>query len=97
MFHKSDLSLDAVIKFFAAGFVISTPTAFVVEAIIINIVLFVTYCVYGFLGMIYGESFRSFSTNHYGVLLILSEVGSSFLMAAAAEEFCKYYTFRTVE
>ena len=28
IFHKSDLSFDAVVKFYATGFIIATPTAF---------------------------------------------------------------------
>ena len=36
IFHKSDLSLDAVIKFFAAGFLIAVPAAFFFEGLMVN-------------------------------------------------------------
>lgn len=97
IFHKSDLSLDAVVKFFAAGFAIAVPTAFFLEGILINIVLAVTYSLYGVIEAIRGESFVAFVANHYSVLWYLGELINAFIIAAITEELCKYYTFRCVE
>jgi len=97
IFHKSDLSLDAVIKFFAAGFVIAFPTAFVLEGVIINLFLAFVYIIEAIFGVLIGNGFIDWVDTNYRLLLIISEIIQSFLMAAATEEFCKYYTFRTIE
>jgi len=97
MFNKSELSLDAVIKFFAAGFLIAFPTAFVFEFIIIHCGLIITYSLETILGAIFGDSYDGWIDANYRWLLTVAEVIQSFLCAALIEELCKYYTFRTVE
>lgn len=97
IFHKSDLSLDAVIKFFAAGFLIAVPSAFVFEGILVNIILSIAYFAY-FIGQsMGGDNFTYWIINHYGFIWIVFEFMNAFLVAAITEELCKYYTFRTVE
>jgi len=97
IFHKSELSLDAVIKFFAAGFLIAFPTAFIFEWIIINCWLAVAFSLNATFGVIIGNSYTNWIDTHYRVLLIVAEIIQSFFVAAVTEELCKYYTFRTVE
>jgi hypothetical protein len=97
IFHKSDLSLDAVIKFFAAGFVIAVPTGFFLEGILVNLLLAVTYSIYNFIEAIRGESFVHWVVEHYRILWILGELINAYIIAAVTEELCKYYTFRSVE
>lgn len=97
IFHKSELSLDAVIKFFAAGFLIAFPTAFFFEVITINIGLTIAYSLDTILGAIIGSSYVDWIDANYRGLLTIAEVIQSYLCAALIEELCKYYTFRTVE
>ena len=97
IFHKSDLSLDAAIKFFAAGFVIAAPISFVFEGIAINLILIVSYFSKSFLGLIAGEAFIDWIETNYAVFMYISGAISSFLVAASIEEFCKYYAFRMIE
>jgi RsiW-degrading membrane proteinase PrsW (M82 family) len=97
IFHKSDLSLDAVIKFFAAGFIIATPTAFVVEAILLNILLGVFYIIATLILLLTGDDVMYWFENHIYVLLFIADIVQSFLIAGAAEECCKYFAFRTIE
>ncbi|KAI2513360.1 hypothetical protein MHU86_1131 [Fragilaria crotonensis] len=97
IFHKSDLSLDAVVKFFAAGFAIAVPTAFVLEGLLINVLLAVTYSLYGVIEGIRGEVFVAWVVKHYRFLWILGELINAYVVAAVTEELCKYYTFRSIE
>lgn len=97
IFHKSDLSLDAVIKFFAAGFVIAVPTAFFLEGLLVNILLAATYSLYGIVEWIRGEVFIEWVVEHYRFLWILGELINAYIVAGITEELCKYYTFRSVE
>mmetsp|Transcript_16382 Transcript_16382/g.31027 ORF Transcript_16382/g.31027 Transcript_16382/m.31027 type:complete len:931 (-) Transcript_16382:112-2904(-) len=96
-FHKSDLSLDAVIKFFAAGFVIATPMAFLIEVIVVNILMSVYYVFALIIMLIDSERISVWFYNNYRYLLVVGDIIQAFLVAAASEEFCKYYTFRSVE
>ena len=97
IFHKSDLSLDAVIKLFAAGFMIAVPAAFFFEGLLVNVVLFGAWTVYEILGLAIGEGFTSFIFNHWRIVWIIGELFNAFIVAAVVEELCKYYTFRAVE
>lgn len=97
IFHKSDLSLDAVIKFFTAGFVIAVPSAFFFEGLLVNITLVTAVLGYGLGEFIGGESFVEWITQHYRLLWILVEVFNAYIVATVTEELCKYYTFRCVE
>jgi hypothetical protein len=97
IFHKSDLSLDAVVKFFAAGFAIAVPTAFILEGFLTYILLLVTYSLYGIFNLLWGQGFSSKIENHYRFFWIVGELINAFVVAAITEELCKYYTFRCVE
>jgi len=97
IFHKSDLSLDAVIKFFAAGFVIAVPSAFFFEGVLINITYSSAYLVYGLGEFMGGETFAQWISQHYRLLWIVAEIFNAYVVATVTEELCKYYTFRCVE
>lgn len=97
IFHYSDLSLDAVIKFFAAGFLIAVPSAFVFEGILTNINLLLGYGLYSLGQKIGGDNFTYFIIEHIKIFWFVGEFFSAFFVAALVEELCKYYTFRTVE
>jgi hypothetical protein len=97
IFHKSDLSFDAVIKMFAAGFVIAVPAAFLFEGLLVNISLLSASFVDVAGEMIIGETFYNWVTQHDRLLWILGEIFNAYVVAAVTEELCKYYTFRCVE
>lgn len=97
IFHKSDLSLDAVIKFFTAGFVIAVPSAFFFESLLANITIigaFLAYCLGQLMG---GETFVDWITDNYRILWIFVEIFNAYIVATVTEELCKYYTFRCIE
>jgi hypothetical protein len=97
IFHKSDLSLDAVIKFFAAGFLVAVPTAFFFEGLVVNLMLFISYSFYMVLAWSVGDGFVNWVSNNYWLIWFLGELINAYLVAAVTEELCKYYTFRAVE
>jgi hypothetical protein len=97
LFHKSDLSIDAVIKFFAAGFLIAVPSAFFFEGLMVNITLTTAWTGYSICEAICGEIFVNWVGNHYRLIWILGELVNAYVVAAVTEELCKYYTFRCVE
>ena len=97
IFHKSDLSLDAVIKLFAAGFLIGVPSSLFFEGILVNLILGLTYSLYNVYAWIFGEAFEAWVARHYRFMWILSELLDAYVAAAITEELCKYYTFRAVE
>ena len=97
IFHKSDLSLDAVIKMFAAGFLIATPSAFFFEGIMANTFLSIGYSLYVFVTWLGGEPVSEWIFNNWHILWFLGELFNAYVVAAVTEELCKYYTFRTVE
>lgn len=97
IFHKSDLSFDAVVKFYASGFIIATPTAFIAEGIVINIMLFVAYILYAIGAVIWEEDFLDWISQNYVPFWIAGELLNAFIVAAITEELCKYYAFRFVE
>mmetsp|Transcript_25669 Transcript_25669/g.62889 ORF Transcript_25669/g.62889 Transcript_25669/m.62889 type:complete len:1006 (+) Transcript_25669:157-3174(+) len=97
IFHYSDLSLDAVIKFFAAGFLIAVPAAFMFEGILVNLSLMLGYFLFSIGEKIAGDSFTYFVIAHIKIFWVIGEFLSAYVVAALVEELCKYYTFRTVE
>jgi hypothetical protein len=97
IFHKSDLSLDAVIKLFAAGFLIAVPTAYFFEGLLVNIFYFGVFILYDTLASLVGESFSNWVDIHWRVIWLIGELCNAFIVAAVTEELCKYYTFRCVE
>ena len=96
IFHKSDLSLDAVIKFFATGFLIAVPAAFFFEGMLVNITLTIAYTGYA-IGVKISDSFTVWVVDNYKWMWILGELFNAYMVAAITEELCKYYTFRCVE
>ncbi len=96
IFHKSDLSLDAVIKFFAAGFLIAVPAAFFFEGLLVNITLTIAYMGYA-LGERMSSTFSVWAVENYKWIWVISELFNAYVVAAITEELCKYYTFRGVE
>ena len=97
MFHKSDLSFDAVVKFFASGFLVAMPTAFVFELILTSIILSFAYIVYEIYAVVYEDSFLAWVGQHYTALWMAAELVNAFVIAAVVEETCKYYAFRFIE
>jgi len=97
IFHKSDLSFDAVVKFYGAGFIIATPTAFIAEGILINILLFVVYIFYAIGAVIWEQPFLDWVARYYMIFWLVGEIVNAFVVAAITEELCKYYAFRFVE
>ena len=97
IFHKSDLSLDAVVKFFTAGFVIAVPSAFFFEGVLVNITIATAVLGYSMGQLVGGESFVEWISQHYQLLWILVEIVNAYIVATVTEELCKYYTFRCVE
>lgn len=96
IFHKSDLSLDAVIKFFATGFVIAVPAAFFFEGLLVNITLTIAYTGWA-VGERISDTFSIWVVDNYKWIWIVSELFNAYVVAAITEELCKYYTFRGVE
>ena len=96
IFYKSDLSLDAVIKFFAAGFLIAVPAAFFFEGMLVNITLTIAYTGYA-IGVKISDTFTLWVVENYKWMWILGELFNAYMVAAITEELCKYYTFRCVE
>ncbi|GAX09227.1 hypothetical protein FisN_17Lh310 [Fistulifera solaris] len=92
LFHKSDLSLDAVIKFFAAGFLVALPVAVLLEGLLVHLVLFGELVLY-----VTSDVFANWVDDHRRMIWILSEFFNAYVIAASVEELCKYYTFRAVE
>lgn len=97
IFHKSDLSLDAVIKFFAAGFVIAVPSAVIFETLVTNLILVGAWAVYECFTLLIGDEYATWMASHYHIVLIIGELFNAYIVAALIEELCKYYTFRSVE
>jgi hypothetical protein len=97
IFHKSDLSLDAVIKMFAAGFLIAVPTAFFFEGLLVNVMLSASYSLYFTCVSVFGDSFADWVDVHWRAIWIVAELFNAYIVAAVTEELCKYYTFRAVE
>jgi hypothetical protein len=97
IFHKSDLSLDAVIKFFAAGFLVAVPTSVFFEGLLVNLVLFGGWAMYYAGELIGGEDLSNFVFDHWRIIWIIGELFNAYVVAAITEELCKYYTFRAVE
>jgi hypothetical protein len=97
IFHKSDLSFDAVIKFFAVGFCICVSVGFILEAVLINSLLSIMYFLYYMFDWTIGENFEDWMTDNYRYVSIFSELVNAYFVAALVEELCKYYGFRFVE
>lgn len=97
IFHRSDLSFDAVVKFFAVGFVICVPVGFVLEGVLINGLVWMLYMVYYPVSWMAGEEFDDWIIDNHRILWIMAELINAYFVAALVEELCKYYGFRFLE
>ncbi|KAL3799533.1 hypothetical protein HJC23_008660 [Cyclotella cryptica] len=97
IFHRSDLSFDAVVKFFAVGFVICVPVGFAIEGLLINGLVWMLYLVYYPVRWAAGEDFDQWIIDNHRLLWVLAELVNAYFVAALVEELCKYYGFRFLE
>ena len=98
IFRRNDLlSWDAIIKLFAAGFLIAVPAAFVAEGLLENICGFVAWLFGRLLSTVVGSSSNGFLDGQSLVLWVLAEVVYAYAVSALVEELCKYYTYRLIQ
>ena len=97
IFHTSDLSFDAVVKFFSVGFCICVPVGVVLEGLLMNGLVSIFYLIYFFLSVILGQDFDYWAQNNNVLFWFAGEVVGAYFVAALVEELCKYYGFRFVE
>lgn len=97
IFHRSDLSFDAVVKFFAVGFVICVPVGFAIEGLLINGLVWMLYLVYYPVRWAAGEDLDQWIIDNHRLLWVLAELVNAYFVAALVEELCKYYGFRFLE
>jgi hypothetical protein len=97
IFHRSDLSFDAVVKFFAVGFCICVPVGVVFEGIMMNGLMTMFYICYYFFSLILGQNFDYWVQDNRVIFWLTGELVGAYLVAALVEELCKYYGFRFVE
>ena len=97
IFHRSDLSFDAVVKFFAVGFVICVPVGFVLEGVLINVLVWMLYMIYYPVSWVAGEDFDEWIIENNRILWVVAELINAYFVAALVEELCKYYGFRFLE
>jgi len=91
---RLELSLDAVIKLFAAGFVLAVPTAYLIQGLIQTFIVLVVGVFYLIL-----QSFKLTSVldNHAYTLSIIGELVTAYIIAAVTEELTKYLVYRSIE
>lgn len=92
--HRFTLSLDAVIKLFAAGFVLAVPTAYIIEGMLQVLILCVSIVIYLMLSIM---NLQSILERHAYVIAIVGEIINAFIIAAVTEELTKYFVYRCVE
>lgn len=92
--NRLDLSLDATIKLFCAGFVLAVPTAYMVEGMIEVTILSLCGMAYLVLSLVRLESL--IDRNLYTFILI-GELINAYVIAATVEEVTKYLVYRSVE
>jgi hypothetical protein len=97
IFHRSDLSFDAVVKFFAVGFVICVPVGFVLEGVLINGLVWMLYMVYYPVSWVAGEDFDDWIIDNHRILWVIAELINAYFVASLVEELSKYYGFRFLE
>jgi len=101
-----DLSFDSVIKYFACGFFLTTPSAVVAELVISTVATAIAFIV-GILVMLSDSQLANdFESDpklamkefmvKYPALLILFEFVNAFAVAALVEEIVKYFGYRMV-
>ena len=97
IFHRSDLSFDAVVKFFAVGFLICVPVGFVVEGILMNGLFSLFYLLEWILHWTMGQESDYWLSDNHRYIWMWGELVNAYLVAAMVEELCKYYGFRFLE
>jgi hypothetical protein len=97
IYAKSYLSLDAITKFFAAGFLLAVPSAFVLEMIVVNTLIAVVLILFNVIYIMGMDSVVNFIFNHEIIFLVAFQLFNAFIVAALTEESCKYFVFRMVE
>ena len=80
----------------------ATPTAFALEALVYVILSVIYLIFYMLISLIVGGAgdeggFDIWFEQHYTAIMMANQLIQGFLVAAAVEEFTKYYTFRTIE
>ena len=106
--HRFDISLDAVVKFFGAGFLFSTSSALIIEMLVSIGVSAVTGII-GFFAVIIEVGFGSLddAKNSKEVIKTLVQDNiwlgvvfallNAFIVASLTEELCKYFGYWMVE
>jgi len=97
IYTKSYLSLDAITKYFAAGFLLAVPTAFVFEMILVNGLSIVVILIMLTIKLLGGGGLLTYLYEHSTFFQIIFEFFNAFVVAATTEELCKYYVFRMIE
>ena len=97
IFHRSDLSFDAVVKLFAVGFCICVPVGVFFEGLMMNGLMSIFYVCYFLFSTILGQNFDNWVQDNNFMFWFVGELVSAYLVAALVEELCKYYGFRFVE
>jgi len=101
-----DLSFDSVVKYFACGFFLTTPSAVVFEMIISTFASVVAVIVGGFVLASDSQLAKDFESDpklalqefmvKYPALFIIYEFVNAFIVAAVVEEMVKYFGYRMV-
>jgi len=94
IYAKSYLSLDAITKFFAAGFLLAVPSAFVLEMIVVNTLIAVVLILFNVIYIMGMDSVVNFIFNHEIIFLVAFQLFNAFIVAALTEESCKYFVSR---
>jgi len=100
-YHKYDLSIDALIKYFASGFLFSTSTAVIFELIFKGII----QNFLSFLLFLYDNDKENYIIlqdimyyrDKYPSVILLYLFFIAFGSAAFVEEICKYYGYKMIE
>lgn len=104
--NKFDLSIDALVKYFASGFCLCTFIAMVYELMVSSVFSFISYMVV-IIGVAQDvdegaspsdveEAASEFSKNHVGIFSIFVFL-NAFVVAAMVEELSKYFGYFMVE
>jgi len=101
-----DLSFDSVVKYFACGFFLTTPSAVVIELVISTLVSIVVFIIGALLVSSDTKLLDEFSSDpkqamkelvvNYPIIFILYEFLNAFAVAALTEEMVKYFGYRMV-
>ncbi|KAL7553195.1 hypothetical protein ACHAWF_016464 [Thalassiosira exigua] len=86
-FHKSSLSLDALIKYFAIGSFICLPVGIILQGLLTN----------GLISFMWVMCGGTQNGGTIDAIEIITEIVQAYLIASCVEELCKYYGFRFLE